>query len=67
MPASDETIARAHVLTAAQRSGLEKAVAGHPDDVLAAAEAAAKARAAFGLPEDPAAEPWPPMRVQGRP
>ena len=53
------------VLARARSLGLDKAVSGFPEDVLAAAEAAARARGAFEAPGDPAAEPWPPMRVEG--
>jgi hypothetical protein len=53
------------ILAWAQSLGLDKAVAGFPEDVLAAAEAAARARGAFEAPGHPADEPWPPMRVEG--
>ena len=47
----------------ARRAGLEKAVMEFPEDVLVAAEAAARARSAFPAPVSPNAEPWPPMKV----
>ena len=53
------------ILARARQAGLDKAVSEFPDDVLAAAEAAARARGAFESPDHPAAEPWPPMRVEG--
>lgn len=51
------------VLAWAARIGLDKAAREYPGDVLAAAESAAKARSANSAPDDPTAEPWPPMRV----
>jgi hypothetical protein len=53
------------VLAWATRIGLDKAVRDHPADVLAAADGATRARGACPAPEDPAAEPWPPMHVGG--
>lgn len=53
------------ILARARSLGLDKAVSDFPDDVVAAAEAAARSRGAFEAPGDPAAEPWPPMRVKG--
>ena len=47
--------------------GLEKALAGHRDDVLAAAKRAADARCKLPPDPEPAAEPWPPMQVRPRP
>ena len=38
-----------------------KAVLEFPDDVVAAAQAAAFARSGFEAPADPTAEPWAPM------
>ena len=52
------------VLTGARAAGLDKAVREFRDDVLAAAAAAAHARRGYDLPDDPASEPWPPMRVR---
>jgi hypothetical protein len=47
----------------ARRAGLQKALAEFPDDVEAAARQAAAAVENMKPPEDPRAEPWPPMRV----
>ncbi|HJQ59114.1 MAG TPA: hypothetical protein VJ890_19570 [Vineibacter sp.] len=47
----------------ARRAGLHKALAEFPDDVEAAAGQAAAAVDAIRPPDDPRAEPWPPMRV----
>lgn len=44
-------------------AGLERALAEFPDDVHAAAAQALGHRAAMQAPDDPAAEPWPPMRA----
>ncbi|MBI1989219.1 MAG: hypothetical protein HYS65_05720 [Betaproteobacteria bacterium] len=52
------------VFSLALKAGLEKAVNEFPDDVTAAAQAAAQARGFLLAPDDPAAEPWPPMRVR---
>ncbi len=51
------------VLAEARRAGLDRAVNEFPEDVMAAADAAAKARDACPAPGDPTAEPWPPMRA----
>lgn len=59
---ADET---AHALRIAEAAGLHKAVAEYRDEVLAAARSAASARQAFTAPDDPAVEPWPPMRTGG--
>ncbi|MDB5808932.1 MAG: hypothetical protein JWN94_1054 [Betaproteobacteria bacterium] len=48
----------------ASAAGLNKAVTQFPQDVAAAAHAAASARAASGALDQVAAEPWPPMRVR---
>jgi len=56
---------REAILARARSLGLEKAVTGFPDDVVSAAEAAAKARNAFEGPDNASDEPWPPMRVEG--
>jgi hypothetical protein len=50
-------------LAQARRAGLERAVSNFPEDVLAAAEAAAQAQRACARAESPTDEPWPPMRV----
>jgi hypothetical protein len=47
----------------ARRAGLDKALAQFPDDVAAAAAQADGIAARIHAPTDPAAEPWPPMRV----
>ena len=47
----------------AQAAGLEIAWAEFPDDVSAAAEQALGNQDGISYPEDPAAEPWPPMRA----
>ncbi|MGE0260126.1 MAG: hypothetical protein AB7H71_08115 [Alphaproteobacteria bacterium] len=51
----------------ARRAGLDKALAQFPDDVAAAAAQADGVAARVETPSDPAAEPWPPMRVGGCP
>jgi hypothetical protein len=55
------------VLAVARAAGLHKAVREFRDDVIAASLAAAHARRGFEPPADPAAEPWPPMRVSPSP
>lgn len=52
------------VLTLAREIGLEKAVHEFPDDVIAAAQAAARTRSALPATANPADEPWPPMRMR---
>ena len=52
------------VLALARKSGLEKAVHEFPHDVIAAAQAAAHTRSALPATGNPAAEPWPPMRMR---
>jgi hypothetical protein len=47
----------------AYAAGLDKALAQFPDDVAMAVEQALGNRDAIAYPEDPAAEPWPPMRA----
>jgi hypothetical protein len=47
----------------ARRAGLDKALREFPEDVAAAAKQAESAVAAMQAPNDPRAEPWPPMRV----
>ncbi len=51
------------VAALARLAGLERALAAFPDDVLAAAVQALGHRDATQAHEDPAAEPWPPMRA----
>jgi hypothetical protein len=47
----------------AHAAGLEKAWAEFPDDVASAAEQALGNQGGIRFPEDPAAEPWPPMQA----
>jgi hypothetical protein len=47
----------------ANRAGLDKALAEFPEDVAAAAEQASSAVVRMKAPQDPRAEPWPPMRA----
>jgi hypothetical protein len=47
----------------ALRAGLARAVADFPEDVEAAAKQAVSVLEKIKQPTDPAAEPWPPMRV----
>jgi hypothetical protein len=54
------------IIALAQAAGLEKALAAFPDDVRAAAEQALNNAKVMTVPVDPAAEPWPPMRVGTR-
>jgi hypothetical protein len=58
---------KADTLTAARAAGLDKAVREFREDVIAAAAAAAHALRGFDVPDDPATEPWPPMRVSPGP
>jgi hypothetical protein len=51
-------------LALARKSGLEKAVREFQDDVIAAAQAAAHTRSSLPATDNPAAEPWPPMRMR---
>ena len=52
------------VLTLAREIGLEKAVHEFPDDVIAAAQAAARTCSDLPATPNPAHEPWPPMRMR---
>ena len=52
------------LLAQARKRGLEKAVQEFPDDVIVAAQAAAHARSCLPAAGNPAAEPWPPMRMR---
>jgi hypothetical protein len=47
----------------ARRAGLDKAVAGFPHNVAAAAKLASDSASRMKAPSDPRAEPWPPMRA----
>jgi hypothetical protein len=51
----------------ARRAGLDRALAQFPDDVAAAASQAEGIAGRVNAPTDPAAEPWPPMRVGAPP
>jgi hypothetical protein len=51
------------IVELARAAGLDKALAQFPDDVAMAAEQALGNRGGIAYPEDPAAEPWPPMRA----
>jgi hypothetical protein len=53
------------VLRIAEVAGLQIAIDKYRDELIAAAKAAADARAACTPADDPAVEPWPPMRVEG--
>jgi len=55
----DEELFRALVRAA----GLERSFAAFPDDVRAAADQALRTAGAITAPENPTAEPWPPMRA----
>ena len=64
MPAGEAGPSTIDVLARARQAGLDKAATEFPEDVAAAAEAAAQAQRACtggGLPTD---EPWPPMRAR---
>ena len=54
---------RADVIARAKAAGLQKALERFPNEVSAAANAAAQARNSFSAPADTATEPWPPMRT----
>ena len=47
----------------ARAAGLHKALVDFPDDVAAAAAQAMNNADIVQVPQDPAAEPWPPMRA----
>jgi len=47
----------------ARAAGLNSALADFPDDVAAAAAQAMNNADIVQVPQDPTAEPWPPMRV----
>ncbi len=54
---------KALIARLARQAGLDKALAEFPDDVAAAAEQALGNKGGIRFPEDPAAEPWPPMQA----
>jgi hypothetical protein len=60
MSAPDEAV----IEVLAKAAGLDQAWTGFREDVLAAARSVAAQRPALALVQ-PAAEPWPPMRVSG--
>lgn len=47
----------------ARRSGLARALAEFPEDVVTAARQAADVAQRIRRPADPVAEPWPPMKA----
>ena len=47
----------------ARRAGLQKALAEFPDDVAAAASQAGNIADKIKTPDNPRAEPWPPMKA----
>ena len=47
----------------AHAAGPRQGAGGIPDDVAVAAEQALGNQGAIAYPDDPAAEPWPPMRA----
>jgi hypothetical protein len=51
------------VAALARAAGLQKALAEFPQDVAAAAAQALNNAGAIAVPDDPADEPWPPMRA----
>jgi hypothetical protein len=51
------------VAVLARAAGLEKALAEFPEDVAVAAAQALNNAGVIKVPDDPAAEPWPPMRA----
>jgi len=51
------------VAALARAAGLAKALAEFPEDVAVAASQALSNVGAIQVTEDPAAEPWPPMRA----
>jgi hypothetical protein len=64
MPADEAKPVTTDVLTRARAAGLDRAAAEFPDDVAAAAEAAAQAQRACAGASASTDEPWPPMRVR---
>jgi hypothetical protein len=51
------------IVALARAAGLDKALADHPDDVIAAARQALDNANGVKIPARPAVEPWPPMRA----
>ena len=64
MPANAAKPSTIDVLALARQAGLDKAVTEFPEDVAAAAEAAAQAQRACAGGGQPTDEPWPPMRAR---
>jgi len=65
MRANESTAAVNDILAQARLAGLERAASEFPEDVVAAAAAAADAqRACVGIAGAATAEPWPPMRAR---
>jgi hypothetical protein len=55
-----------NALALARSTGLDKAALQFPEDVEVAVRTAMQARASLSAPDDPAAEPWPPMQMRIR-
>jgi hypothetical protein len=66
MSADEAKPLAADPLARARLAGLDRAVTEFPEDVAAAAEAAAQAQRACAGVGAPTDEPWPPMRVRTR-
>jgi hypothetical protein len=64
MPSDDAKPCTIDMLTLARQAGLDKAATEFPEDVAAAAEAAAQAQRACAGGGQPTDEPWPPMRAR---
>ena len=64
MPADEAKPVTTDLLARARLAGLDRAAAEFPEDVAAAAEAAAQAQRACAGAGAPTDEPWPPMRVR---
>ena len=64
MPPGDTEPFPMDVLARARHAGLDRAAAEFPEDVAAAALAAAQAQRACAGSGTPTDEPWPPMRVR---
>ena len=64
MPSDDATPLPSTCSRCARQAGLDKAVTEFPEDVAAAAEAAAQAQSACAGGGNPTDEPWPPMRAR---
>ena len=67
MTPSDTKPVTIDVLALARLAGLDKAAAEFPEDVAAAAQAAAQAQRACAGGGTPTDEPWPPMRARTTP